>query len=467
MENSPIHGPFSEDFRLVWVPGWQSNPVRLSEDQSKIFKVLWELGGGPVSGRQLVQQAGLRLSRSVSSFFKGHKIGAHRAFHTLVTLVHSSQHWMHCRFCRQGEKAQAVGHAPLLDSPKRRLYLMKCAEPPPQENDDWCAIVHGPFSRNFRCVHLPDWPHGRILLSEHQAALFKSLWHFQGVPVFSEELLKHAGLSQCTTPSNLFFVHPHLSKKTPLILGPKFAYKTLVIVARKNNHAFFSMPCASPEKIHTYRSGDDISERQATARAKLAELIIEKCHHEWTPDEIAVLKARFPNELTTVIAKELGLERWHIYNMARVLGLKRSDDFAKRLNEFRSQHALARFRHGYVPWSKGPRNADSPLAPNEMPIDSERMSWGYLYRKISIGQRKNWRLSHHLNWLADGREIPLGHVLTFKDGNKLNTSLENLELISRAELMRRNSWLRYGPEVSELIFLTSVITRRINKRRRS
>ena len=39
MENSPIHGPFSEDFRLVWVPGWH----RLSEDQSKIFKVLWEL----------------------------------------------------------------------------------------------------------------------------------------------------------------------------------------------------------------------------------------------------------------------------------------------------------------------------------------------------------------------------------------------------------------------------------------
>ena len=60
--------------------------------------------------------------------------------------------------------------------------------------------------------------------------------------------------------------------------------------------------------------------------------------------------------------------------------------------------------------------------------------------------------------------IPPGHALIFKDGNKRNFALDNLELVSRAELMRRNSVHNYGPEIARIHQLQGAITRQINKR---
>jgi hypothetical protein len=41
-----------------------------------------------------------------------------------------------------------------------------------------------------------------------------------------------------------------------------------------------------------------------------------------------------------------------------------------------------------------------------------------------------------IEWERLNGELPPGHALYFKDGNRLNTAVDNLELISRAELMR-------------------------------
>lgn len=43
-------------------------------------------------------------------------------------------------------------------------------------------------------------------------------------------------------------------------------------------------------------------------------------------------------------------------------------------------------------------------------------------------------------------------------------TLDAVELISRAELMRRNTRHNYGPEINDLIGLRARITRQINKR---
>ena len=43
-----------------------------------------------------------------------------------------------------------------------------------------------------------------------------------------------------------------------------------------------------------------------------------------------------------------------------------------------------------------------------------------------------------------GIEVPKGHVVYHIDGDKLNNDLSNLEVISRAELMRRNHPGRYA-----------------------
>ncbi len=72
---------------------------------------------------------------------------------------------------------------------------------------------------------------------------------------------------------------------------------------------------------------------------------------------------------------------------------------------------------------------------------------------------------HIINWEAVNGPLPKGHALVFKDGNKQNTAVENLELLSRAELMRRNSYhTNYPKEVAQLVQLRGAITRQINKR---
>ncbi len=59
------------------------------------------------------------------------------------------------------------------------------------------------------------------------------------------------------------------------------------------------------------------------------------------------------------------------------------------------------------------------------------------------------------------------HAVAFKDGNKQNIALDNLELVSRADLMKRNSYHNYGKEIAQLVQLKGAVTRQINKRERN
>jgi hypothetical protein len=53
----------------------------------------------------------------------------------------------------------------------------------------------------------------------------------------------------------------------------------------------------------------------------------------------------------------------------------------------------------------------------------------------------------------------------FKDGDKANIVLENLECLSRRDLMLRNSSQRWGPEVFGLIQLRGALNRKIRSQR--
>ena len=101
------------------------------------------------------------------------------------------------------------------------------------------------------------------------------------------------------------------------------------------------------------------------------------------------------------------------------------------------------------------------------PIGTERVTIdGYLERKINddMPLQKRWRAVHIVHWEQVNGPLPAGHALVFRDGNKRNICLENLELLTRAELMRRNSCHNHGPEIAELVRLRAIITRQINKR---
>lgn len=101
--------------------------------------------------------------------------------------------------------------------------------------------VNGPFSEDFRAVHLTDWPHGPILLSEAQAGVFKALWHYRGQPQSAEIIMNKAGRGS-TKPIDVFKVKKQ-NKGEAKYENPLHAYKVLVTTNRRAGT--YAMRCAA------------------------------------------------------------------------------------------------------------------------------------------------------------------------------------------------------------------------------
>ena len=119
------------------------------------------------------------------------------------------------------------------------------------------------------------------------------------------------------------------------------------------------------------------------------------------------------------------------------------------------------FPKGHIPFNKGKKGICEkgsekgwfgPGHPgykkNEKPVGSERINAdGYVEVKISdepvtsdywtpqaaIERQRRWRLKHVIVWEKANGPIPEGHCVVFLDGNKQNTALKNLMLLSRKE----------------------------------
>ena len=70
---------------------------------------------------------------------------------------------------------------------------------------------------------------------------------------------------------------------------------------------------------------------------------------------------------------------------------------------------------------------------------------------------------HHLVWAEHYGPVPAGHAIVFRDGNKNNFNIENLECVSRAELMRRNTVHRYPKEIALAVQLRGALNRKLNR----
>ena len=64
----PTHGPFSADFRWVFLEDAPNDPVLLSDAQAAIFKALWHFRGEPQSGETIMTRAGLDSPRPIEVF---------------------------------------------------------------------------------------------------------------------------------------------------------------------------------------------------------------------------------------------------------------------------------------------------------------------------------------------------------------------------------------------------------------
>lgn len=184
----------------------------------------------------------------------------------------------------------------------------------------------------------------------------------------------------------------------------------------------------------------------------------------WTAEQLDQIRLLYPDQRTEVVAAVVGHSVRSTYRKAHELGILKSAAYlaspmSGRLDGVRGAHT--RFKTGQPSWNKGRpfdaggRSVASRFMPgqkphNTMPVGHVRLVDGVPW--VKIAEPKAWKPVHHVVWREHtGAWPPKGMPLVFRDRNPRNAAIENLELVTREELARRNSIHRYPPELRAAI----------------
>lgn len=215
----------------------------------------------------------------------------------------------------------------------------------------------------------------------------------------------------------------------------------------------------------------------------------------WTPAEDRLLRERYPDEPAADLVKALGHPLTSIYQRAKKLGLEKSEAFRKSeksgqilRGRTNPKMVATQIQPGARPWNKGIKGSYG-LHPNcrptqfrkgklqgraaqvVQPIGAERVTkGGILQRKVNNDMpfQRRWKSVHSLVWEAAFGPIPPGHRVVFLPGQHTSVAAqitpEKLELVTHAELMRRNSYhTRYPKELGLVIQMRGALNRKINR----
>ncbi len=218
----------------------------------------------------------------------------------------------------------------------------------------------------------------------------------------------------------------------------------------------------------------------------------------WTKKELGLVRDLYPEISTKLIAERLGRSVSMVYQAAAKMGLHKSAAYlaspaACRLRRGEHPGLATQFKKGIVPHNKGLRRpgwapgrmaetqfrrgtrqgkaAENYCAVGTIRPDAE----GYLRIKVresnetdrcyGFGNTSIWPLLNRHIWEQHKGPIPAGHNVIFKDGDRSNVAIENLELVSRGEMMRRNTiHNRYPKEMVNTIMLLGAIKRKVRER---
>jgi HNH endonuclease len=214
----------------------------------------------------------------------------------------------------------------------------------------------------------------------------------------------------------------------------------------------------------------------------------------WTDEELTQLRVLYPHHPTWAVAEVMGRSYYSVIGAAHTLGLHKSAEYmaspdACRLRGGDNIGAAFRFLPGQTPANKGlrrPGYAPGRMGETQFKRGRRPENWKPIgtivtdsqgYRRIKVREHRKsdrggwdrnvWPQLHWHVWRKHhGRRVPKGHALVFRDGdraNRANCAIENLELISRAELMARNTIHNLPPELQQVIQLNGAVKRRIRR----
>lgn len=216
---------------------------------------------------------------------------------------------------------------------------------------------------------------------------------------------------------------------------------------------------------------------------------IKKPRHVWTAGQTDTLRRRYADTVTADLAREFGVPVRAVYAQAFRMGLSKSAEFqasskSGRILRGGKLSIATQFKPGIVPANKGlrrPGYTAGNMAATQfrkgnrphtwVPVGSHRVNGdGYLDRKMTDDgpPYKHWVGVHRLVWIEAHGPVPDGHAVVFRPGRKTTVleeiTLDALELVTRAELMRRNTVHNLPPELAKLVQLRGAVNRQINRR---
>lgn len=189
----------------------------------------------------------------------------------------------------------------------------------------------------------------------------------------------------------------------------------------------------------------------------------------WTDEQEQYLVAHYATTSNAELAAALGKkDAGRVMAKAFLLGLKKSSEFLSEQSKNKGQGG--QFKKGMTSHNKGKKLSDSTKAKlaktmfksgnrphNTLQVGAETQDKaGYVM--VKVAEPNVWQYKHHV---AYGKTVPTGHKVIFLDGNKYNFESGNLQLVSNAELMQKNTMNRYPPELVRLLKTLNKLKKRV------
>jgi hypothetical protein len=200
----------------------------------------------------------------------------------------------------------------------------------------------------------------------------------------------------------------------------------------------------------------------------------------WTETEVGELRRLYPETKTAELAARFGTSVRALYAKADALDIKKTPEFKAQLRRECGEQLVkhgdgTRFRPGHRTWNAGMKGLQmggkatqfkkGNIPQTQVPVGTIVPDFdGYL--KIKVADPGMWEYVHRKAWEEANGPIPKGHAVVFRDGDKTNCALENLELISRSQLMARNTIQNYSQPLKQVMRMRAGILKTINHRRR-
>ena len=165
----------------------------------------------------------------------------------------------------------------------------------------------------------------------------------------------------------------------------------------------------------------------------------KKPQHKWTDEEKEYLASIVKGSTYKEITEKMNDKFEYNFSEEQVKGMMNRNKLTTGTGGY--------FKKGTTPWNKGLKGymganktsfKKGTIPPNQVPIGTESITKGG-YIKVKIGEPNKWKLKQRYIYEQHYGEIPNNCNVIFADKNIRNFDINNLILVSKAEMLILNN----------------------------